>query len=190
VTRAFRLCDAVAVARADPERMALDEFTVLREFLDYHRDTLRMKVEGLTDAQAGCTPIPSTTLTLSGLVRHLALVEDHWFMRGFAGEAMPEPWASAPFDDDPDWEFHSATDRPLTESLALYAEACARSDAILDRLAIDPGPAAALDLPLAKPSRGVATSLRWVLVHMIEETARHNGHADLLREAIDGAIGD
>jgi uncharacterized damage-inducible protein DinB len=161
-----------------------DERTMLNAFLDYHRATLEWKVEGLRDEDAHRVAVPTSALTLGGLVKHLALVEDSWFTDRFAGLGEPEPWASAPFDEDRDWELHSAADDTLDELLALYRAACERSRAVI-------ASAASLDDLSASTSReGEHFTLRWILFHMIEETARHNGHADLLREAIDGETGE
>lgn len=168
--------------RHDPD-FAADERTSLTQFLDFHRGTVAIKVEGLSKAQMGLT-VGRSSLTLAGLVKHLALVEDSWFQDRFLGEGLPEPWASAPFDQDPDWEFHTAIDDEPADLLALYGAACERSRAVVDG-------AISLDTTSVGRSRsGDPFSLRWILIHMIEETARHNGHADLLREAIDGAIGE
>jgi hypothetical protein len=168
--------------RRDPESLT-DELSLLSEFLDYHRATLVMKVSGLTQDQLAVRLGPST-LTLAGLVKHLALDEDSWFSDRLLGRDLPEPWASADFDDDPDWEFHSAVDDSPSELLDLYAAACERSRAAVaevgDVLTV-----------MARPTRrGERFNLRWILLHMIEETARHNGHADLLRESIDGQTGE
>ena len=168
--------------RRDPETVT-DELSLLNEFLDYHRATLVMKVSGLTQEQLSVR-VPPSTLTLAGLVKHLALVEDGWFQEDLLGRDMPEPWASAPFDDDRDWDFHSAVDDSPSELLDLYAAACQRSRAAVAELG-DPGAWAVR--PLRNGSR---ITLRWILLHMIEETARHNGHADLLRESIDGQTGE
>ena len=92
---------------------------------------------------------------------------------------MPEPWASAPFDDDPDWEFHSATD--LDDAVGLYRAACDRSRAVAGRFDLD---------ATATNERGRAFSLRFVLLHLVEETARHLGHLDVLRELADGTTGE
>jgi uncharacterized damage-inducible protein DinB len=168
--------------RRDPETVT-DELALLGEFLDYHRATLVMKVSGLTQEQLSVS-VPPSTLTLAGLVKHLALVEDGWFQEDLLGRDMPEPWASAPFDDDRDWDFHSAVDDSPSELLDLYAAACERSRAAVAELG-DPGAWA------VRPLRnGRRITLRWILLHMIEETARHNGHADLLRESIDGQTGE
>jgi uncharacterized damage-inducible protein DinB len=161
-----------------------DERTMLTGFLDYHRGTLRWKVEGLTQEQMG-RRIASSELTLAGLVKHLALVEDSWFTERFAGQPEPEPWASVDWDADRDWDFHSAADDAPEDLLALYDAACSRSRAAV-------AAADSLDVRSVETDRhtGQPFTLRWILLHMIEETARHNGHADLLREAIDGETGE
>ncbi|MBN2624909.1 MAG: DinB family protein [Acidimicrobiales bacterium] len=168
--------------RTDPD-LAGDDLTLLTQFLDYHRATLVQKVGGLTRAQMA-TRLPTSELTLAGLVKHLALVEDSWFTGRLRGLADPEPWASAPWDDDPDWEFHSAVDDEPADLIALYEQACDRSRAAVATVGD-------LDALSARRSRrGEPFTMRWILLHMIEETARHNGHADLLREAVDGATGE
>ena len=169
--------------RRDPE-LAVDEMTSLSQFLDYHRDTLLMKIEGLSQQQLA-QQIPSSALTLAGLVKHLALVEDSWFQEDMLGREMPEPWRSAPFDDDPDWDFHSAVDDTPEQLVALYRAACERSrDAVREV-----GDLNALSAVKSR-KEGTPFSLRWIVLHMVEETARHNGHADLLRESIDGVTGE
>ncbi len=168
--------------RTDPDTRG-DELTLLSQFLDYHRATLVQKASGLDRQQLGTTLGPST-LTLAGLVKHMALVEDSWFGNVLLGREEREPWASVDWDDDPDWEFHTAVDDDPDDLLALYADACARSRAAIAEFGD-------LDRMAAKPSRsGETFNLRWIMLHMIEETARHNGHADLLRENIDGATGE
>ena len=114
--------------RTDPE-LRTDERTSIEQFLDYHRATLISRIEGLTIEQLSSTHPPSE-LTLAGLIKHLALVEDTWFVQRMAGRPAPEPWLSAPFDDDVDWDFHSAPDDTPEELLALYREACDRSRAV------------------------------------------------------------
>ena len=167
--------------RNEPQPAA-DERSTLTEFLDYHRATLLAKVAGLTDDQLR-QRIPTSDLTLASLVKHLALVEDQWFQEVFSGRDQ-EPWASAPWAEDRDWEMHSALSDPGPELLTLYRAACARSRATL-------AASTSLDQLAAVPTRsGEVHNLRWILVHLIEETARHNGHADLLREAVDGATGE
>jgi uncharacterized damage-inducible protein DinB len=161
------------------------EREMLCAFLDYHRATLEWKVDGLGDDDLHRAAVPTSTLTLAGLVKHLALVEDSWFTNRFAGHDDPDPWAGAPFDDDPDWEFHSSADDSLDEVLSIYRAACARSRAVVAAAGSLDDQAVAVDR-----RHGQHFTLRWILLHMIEETARHNGHADLLREAIDGATGE
>ncbi len=170
------------MTRTDPDLVG-DELTLLTQFLDYHRATLVQKASGLGREQMAAR-LPPSDLTLAGLVKHLALVEDSWFGRVLQGLPLPEPWASAPWDDDRDWDFHSAVDDDPADLLALYEAACERSRAAVAAVGD-------LDAPAAKPSRRHGNvCLRWILLHMIEETARHNGHADLLREAVDGATGE
>jgi hypothetical protein len=169
--------------RVDPDVQG-GEAELLVGFLDYHRATFLQKVSGLTKEQMAQTTAASS-LTLAGLTKHLALVEDSWFTERVAGRPMPEPWASAPFDDDRDWELHSAVDDEPADLVEQYLTSCDRSRAVvaevgdLDALSVVPDGLS-----------GKVFNLRWVLLHMIEETARHNGHADLLREAIDGQTGE
>ena len=171
--------------RTDPDLVA-DELTQLTQFLDYHRATLAQKAGGLTREQLG-TRVGASDLTLAGLVNHAALNEDHWFGVVLLGRPPSEPWASAPWDQDPDWEFHTAADLEPAALLDRYAETCERSRANIAAAAADGG----LDhLSAPHPRRGERFNLRWILLHMLEETARHNGHADMLREAIDGETGE
>jgi uncharacterized damage-inducible protein DinB len=173
------------VARTDPDLVG-DELTLLSQFLEFHRATLVDKVSGLSAEQLATRAVPSSAITLGGMLKHLALVEDDWFQVRLLGRPDPEPWASAPFDDDRDWDWHSAADDTPEELLDLYASACARSrsavaevDGDLERLSVK-----------VDRHTGGPFSLRWIMIHMIEETARHNGHVDLIREAIDGVAGE
>ena len=168
--------------RIDPTLQA-DERTTLVEFLDYHRATFLSKIAGLSQEQMNRT-LPPSDLTLASLTKHLALVEDSWFQERFVGVEV-EPWASAPFDDDRDWEMHSAINDEPAELVALYEAAVARSEATLSMVE-------SLDALSAVNDRreGIPYSMRWILVHMIEETARHNGHADFIRQSIDGLVGE
>jgi uncharacterized damage-inducible protein DinB len=168
--------------RQDPDP-AGDERTTLIEFLDYHRVTVLEKIGGLDHEQMNRQHLPSGT-TIAGLVKHLALVEDSWFQERLIGAPTPEPWASAPLDDDVDWDFHSAHLDTPEELTALYEAACGRSRAALATVP-DLG-----TMAVAANRRGEVFSARWILVHMIEETARHNGHLDVLRELTDGATGE
>ena len=169
------------MTRVQPAQAA-DERTSLDQFLDYHRETLLDRTDGL-DAAAMRQRLPTSELSLGGLLKHSALVEDDWIQVDFLGRPSVEPWASAPWDEDRDWEFHSA-DADDPEALRdLYRAACERSRQALVGRGLD-------DLSAGRHrSTGEPWTLRWILLHLIEETARHNGHADLLREAIDGRTG-
>jgi uncharacterized damage-inducible protein DinB len=175
------------IERVDPPLRAAEAETV-RAYLDYHRDTLRRKVDGLGAEQLG-RMLPPSTMTLGGLVKHMTLVEESWFSRVLDGNPLGEPWDSVPWDDDPDWEWRTGATDGSDVLLAAYDETVTRMDAnITAALARD-----GLDTLSVRPSRRDgegAFSLRWILLHMIEEYARHNGHADLIRESIDGQVGE
>ena len=159
-----------------------DERTMLSSFLELYRVTLVRKAAGLTHEQLAKSLSPST-LTLGGLLKHMAIVEDDWFTSDMTGRDLPEPWASVDWESDRDWELNSAKDDTPEELLALFEAACARSRAVIDGCA-------SLDQRSVKTNPdGNHFTLRWILVHMIEEYARHCGHADLLRESIDGQRG-
>jgi hypothetical protein len=166
--------------------VAADEATTLEQFLDYYRSVLLRKADGIDEMQARVRIAPSS-LDLLGLVRHMALVEQWWFTQAFAGVAEPDWWADP---DDPDRDWHHTPDDTLTVALDALGSEISKSRAVvaaassLDQLtAIEVG-------PLDRPDRRGRRSLRWVMVHMIEEYARHCGHADLLREVVDGTVGD
>lgn len=173
------------IARTDPPQDS-DEVTTLRTFVDYFRNTLRLKAGGLDRADLART-LPPSELTLAGLVKHLAGVEDYWFGEVLRSEPEDEPWASADWDTDGDWDFTSATQDEPADLWALYEASVARSEARLAAAVQDGGTD-----PLTQTvgGRRGPISLRWILVHMIEEYARHCGHADLIRQSIDGATGD
>jgi hypothetical protein len=158
-----------------------DERTTLVAFLDYYRAVLARKVEGLADEEARRAACPPSDLTLLGIVRHMADVERSWFRRSLVGEdAPPIFYGPAHPDGDDDGDFHPPPDATVAEALAAYwaeIEVARRNTE-----------AAALD-DLEQRERA-SFNLRWILVHMIEEYARHCGHADVLRQAIDGATGD
>jgi uncharacterized damage-inducible protein DinB len=162
---------------------AAGELETLVSFLDFQRATMVQKVEGLTDEQAASRSVAPSTLSLSGMIKHLTLVEESWFQSVFAGGALGEPWSSAPFDDDKDWEFNSASEDRLSDLVGMYETACEKSRQVV-------AGAESLDQLSEKDTRrGGKVSLRWILLHMVEETARHAGHADLIRERIDGKTG-
>lgn len=163
-----------------------DEVTALRTFLDYHRDTLRWKCSGLTQQQLAQTLAPST-MTLGGMMKHLALVEVGWFERTLSGRGYPPPFDTVDWEGDPDWEWRTAADDAPQDLRDLFDDCVRRADAAIDEALSRDG----LDATsVRESSQGGAFSLRWILLHMIEEYARHNGHADLLRESIDGATGE
>jgi Protein of unknown function (DUF664) len=168
--------------RVDPPNSG-PELPALTGSLDWQRETILLKTHGLTREQLARS-LPPSSLTLAGLVNHLALVEDSWFRVRFAGLADGELWAGHDWDADPDMEFRTALDLEPDELRQRYRDACARSREVVAR-------AESLDQLSVGPSRdGQHWDLRWVLIHVLEETARHGGHADLLREAIDGTVGE
>lgn len=162
-----------------------DETATLLAFLDYHRATLAWKTSRL-DANQLDTRLAPSTMTLGGLLKHLAWVEDLWFSSRLHGNPPAEPWASADWNTDSDWEWNSAADDTPGELRALWS-ATVDASRVHTELALNDG---GLDRLAVVPRRsGERPTLRWILVHMIEEYARHNGHADLLRENIDGSTG-
>jgi hypothetical protein len=168
--------------RTEPDPVGL-EATLLGEYLDYQRETMLAKTEGLDQEQMTRFHPPST-LTLGGLLYHLALVEEDWMEVRFLGQPEREPWAGVDWEADPNWEFRAAADLEPEQLRQRYREACERSRLVVCE-------ASGLDQLSVKPLRsGEPFSLRWVLLHLIEETARHAGHADFLRESIDGSVGE
>lgn len=171
--------------RIDPPLTA-DEAPTLLGFLGYQRATLRWKCTGLTASQLA-TPVSPTTLTLGGLLKHLAVVEAGWVNQTFAGGVVKPSWFDELDPDDPDWSFTSAAGASPEQLFAWFDESILVSDGVIaDALA---GPEGLATLSQGTED-GQRISLRWILCHLIEEYARHNGHADLLREALDGSIGD
>jgi uncharacterized damage-inducible protein DinB len=163
--------------------LAGDEKETLVAFLDYNRAVMLDKAAGLTPEQLGQRLEPST-MTLAGLIYHLALVELDWFVSDFLGEELGEPWGSVDWDENRDWEWDIAPTLDPEVVFEAYRQACARANQIVAE-------ADSLDQLSVRTNRdGDHWSLRWILVHMIEETARHAGHSDLIRESIDGSVGD
>jgi hypothetical protein len=168
--------------RVDPDPDG-SESALLGQFLDYQRETLLSKTDGLTQKRLVLKHAPSE-LTLAGLLYHLALVEENWMEVRFCGLPDREPWGGVDWDADPNWEFRTACEIEPDELRRRYRQAGERSRHVVTE-------AAGLDQLSVRPLRsGQRFSLRWVLLHLIEETARHAGHADFLREAIDGAVGE
>ncbi len=165
--------------RTDPPFVA-DERPMLEAWLDYHRATLVTKCVGLEEAQLRERSAPPSTLSLLGLVRHMAEVERNWFRNVLADEGAPPLFYS---DDDPDGDFDRVDDAEVAGDFATFH---AEVDHARERVAA----VGSLDDIGRRQRRGQDVSLRWILTHMIEEYARHNGHADLLRQRIDGTIGE
>lgn len=173
-------------ARTDPPGQGTEAETLLA-YLRYHRDTFRWKTGGLTGEQLAHTVSPSD-MTLGGMIKHLALVEENWFCVVLHGEQLGEPWASVDWERDPDWEWRTgAADAPELVAATYERSIASADDGLLRALSHD-----GLDTVSARHSRqtGEAFSLRWIVTHMIEEYARHNGHADIIRQSIDGSIGE
>ena len=176
--RADLFVDPAADPREGGPRLG-DERTTLNEFLRCQRLTLQLKCDGLDAGQLARRAVEPSTMSLLGLVRHMAEVERAWFRRRFAGLDVPKRYQA---EADPDADFNGAVADPAVAEEAwaawrveiVFAEQFTR-DHDLDFVGHD--------------SEGEPVSLRELLVHMIEEYARHNGHADLLRERIDGRLG-
>ncbi|MDP1876313.1 MAG: DinB family protein [Actinomycetota bacterium] len=173
------------VDRIDPP-VAADEARTLLGFLDYQRATLRWKCMGLSASQLG-TPVAPTTLTLGGLLKHLAVVEAGWVNQTFAGGIVKPSWFDELDHDDPDWSFTSAAGVSPEQLFAWLDESIAVSDRVIADALAGPDGLGSLSVGVED---GRPISLRWIICHLIEEYARHNGHADLLREAIDGSTGE
>ena len=171
--------------RTDPP-IAADEAATLLGFLNYQRDTLRWKCSGLSAAQLG-TSLPPTTMTLGGLLKHVAVVEAGWLNQFFAGGVVKPSWFDELDHDDPDWSFTSAAAATPEQLVAWFDESIAVSDRVIGEAV--PGPTGWPRCPW-RSSDGKPISLRWIVCHLIEEYARHNGHADLLRQSIDGETGE
>ena len=169
---------APAVDRHELATVA-DERDALEDWLQFHRETLLGKCSGLDGEQLCRRAVPPSTLSLLGLVRHMREVERSWFLRGFAALDKPPIYYT---DDNRDGDFDDLDPARAEEDLADYRAECRDADA-----------AAAgheLDETYVHPRTGREIDLRWIYLHMIEEYARHNGHADLIRECIDGVVGD
>lgn len=157
-----------------------DERTTLAAFLDYPREALVAKVTGVSEEDARRRLVPSDT-TLAGLVKHLARVEMSWFQHRLAQIPVEELPELRSWLDDPEGEFHVEEDETIDVLVARYRRQCELSREV----------AARFDLEHVVPHPALGeVSARWITVHMIEETARHVGHADILREQIDGSTGD
>ena len=166
--------------------LAGDETATLLGFLDYQRATLAWKCSGLDAAGLAATVGPSP-VTLGGLLKHMAWSEDHWFSHWLHGRDRQPLWDAVDWAADRDWEWHSAAEDTPEQLRALWLDAVDRSRSLVAETLADGG--------LGRKAQHTwpgseAPSLRWIVVHMIEEYARHNGHADFLRESVDGATGE
>jgi uncharacterized damage-inducible protein DinB len=174
------MVDPALTARPAPP-FAAAEREMLASWLDFHRATLARKCDGLTDEQLRQRSAPPSALSLLGLVRHMAEVERGWFRQVLAGEQVSGIYETR---RNPDAAFSEAATADVAEAFAAWSAEC---DLARQAEAACPSP----DTPAAAlTGRGSQVTMRWIMVHMIEEYARHNGHADLLRERIDGATGD
>jgi uncharacterized damage-inducible protein DinB len=165
--------------RVDPPPIG-DERTMLEHYLDYHRRTLLLKCAGLTAEQLASRAVEPSTMTLLGLVRHLAEVERSWFRRRLAGERIDYLYCD--MDANPDGDFDDVDPAHAERDFAAYAEEVTAARAA--------AAGRSLEDTFVHTYLDVEMSMRWMYLHMIEEYARHNGHADLLRERIDGATGE
>ncbi|MGI8434727.1 MAG: DinB family protein [Nocardioidaceae bacterium] len=163
-------------SRVDPPLVA-NERSMLEAWLDFHRETLPWKCEGLSDEQLKQAAVPPSNLTLLGLVRHMAEVERGWFAE-LCGLDETGPYST---EDDPEADFDNVATADVSADFETFAREVATYREHVARLPLD---------AVKSGRHGREFSLRWIYLHMIEEYARHNGHADLIREAIDGTTGD
>ena len=167
--------------RTDPPLVA-EEVTTVLGFLEYQRQTLEWKCAGLSPRQLATRAVPTSELTLLGMVRHLAAVEVSWLV-GFGG-LPPDIWPDVVRDRDEQFRVDpgTVTAADVEAAWATWRAAAATVRSVAERLPLD-----ATDRPWGRDD---VFSLRWILLHLVEEYARHNGHADLVREALDGVTGE
>ena len=165
---------------------AADETSMLRGWIDYYRDTIRAQTGGLDADQLSATiPGHPAVMTLGGMIKHLAFVEQWWFTIALHDRPPAGFWADVDWEADEDWDWSSARHDTPQELREMYDVEVARADTALDEALATGG----LDQPGRRPrSDGSVATLRWIMVHMVEEYARHAGHADLLRESVDGTV--
>jgi uncharacterized damage-inducible protein DinB len=164
------------VTRTDPPLIA-GEREMLDSYLDYHRSTLLLKCQGLTDEQLKLRSAAPSNLSLLGLLRHITEVEAGWFSRFIGEEPKPRYFTEERLNDD----FDDLDSTDVETVVSTYLAECERSRQRVAGRGLD---------DTFRGRRGHEISLRWLYLHMIEEYARHNGHADLLRESIDGEVGE
>lgn len=163
---------------------AADEATTLTAFLDHVRATLLRQCEDL-DADQLAQRLDPSPMCLGGMLKHLVFVEQWWFRVVFAGLEPDGVWADVDWEADEDWDWHSWRDQSPAELAAMLRAEAERSRATVAAALADGG----LDTLAVREGRHGRVSLRWILVHMVEEYARHCGHADLIRESVDGRTG-
>jgi uncharacterized damage-inducible protein DinB len=173
--------------RTEPPR-AGDEAATLLGYLDFQRATLAWKCAGVDAAGLRAT-VGVSSMTLGGLLKHMALVEDWWFSQWLHGQEPAAPWDGVDWEADADWEWHSAAGDSPEALRGLWEETAERSRVLVAR-ALAEGDGGLGVLARRPAGRGEQPNLRWIVCHMIEEYARHNGHADLIRESVDGATGE
>lgn len=167
------------MARTDDIPEAFDERTVLVQMLHYTQDTAVMKVSGLSQEQARTAPLPTSPLmSPANVLNHLRWVERSWVNHDLFGGEDDAPWS----EEDPDAEFRQGSELPIAEVIALYEQEAARTREVFSQI----------DLDTVRASDRIRqpVTARWILNHLIEETARHNGQLDILRELADGSKGD
>jgi uncharacterized damage-inducible protein DinB len=169
---------APSVERADPDKIAVEP-TALEQWLDYHRSTLLTKCRGLTAEQLKQRAVSPSNLSLLGLVRHLADVERGWLRQCAAGEDVPDLYYT---EANPQADFDDIETADAEAELATYRREIDAARTAVAHMSLDD----VVPYPWGGPDR----DLRWIYLHLIEEYARHNGHADLIRECIDGRTGD
>lgn len=172
--------------RPEPPVTGTEE-QILLGFLEYQRATFAWKTAGLDGAGLNAT-LGRSVMTLGGMLKHLAYVEDHWFGHVLLGVDRSWPWSQVDWAADPDWDWHSATGATAQELRALWAQSVQRSRTATTQVLAAGGMAQSGRRTPGRSDRPPA--LRWIVTHMIEEYARHNGHADLIREAVDGLVGE
>ena len=160
----------------------LSDRSTLLTMLDYTRKTAWMKCEGISDEDARRAPVPTSPLmSVSGIVSHLRWVEWSWIQRRFLGVDDVGPWTDD--DNDPDREFHFRLDWPLADVVEDYRAMAREHDELIAGMDLD-------KTGVHTMRDGKPMSMRWIVHHLVEENARHNGHIDIVRELVDGSTGD